>query len=75
MRREREKKAWKSGRRQAIDDAVIPIPGSTVDQIDTFVFVYRKSSPAPISEIKGIRTTVAVEPLTLVSRLYNSLGQ
>jgi hypothetical protein len=60
---EREKKAWKRGRRQAIDDAVTPMPGSNVDQIDTSVFLNRKSSPNPIYQMKGILTIVAVDPL------------
>lgn len=61
--RERDKKAWKRGRRQAIDEAVMPMPGSTVDQIDTSVFLNRKSWPEPICQMKGMRTMVAVEPL------------
>jgi hypothetical protein len=60
---ERERKTWKRGRRQAIDDAVMPIPGSTVDQIDTSVFLNRKSSPDPICQMKGILMIVAVDPL------------
>jgi hypothetical protein len=60
---EREKKAWKRGCRQAIDDAVMPMPGSTVDQIDTSVFLNRKSSPDPICQMNGILTIVAVDPL------------
>lgn len=60
---ERERNTWNRGRRQAIDDAVMPIPGSTVDQIDTSMFLNRKSSPDPICQIKGILMTVAVDPL------------
>jgi hypothetical protein len=41
---ERERKARKRGRKHAIDDAVMPMPGSTVDQMDTSVFEYKKSS-------------------------------
>jgi hypothetical protein len=48
---ERERKTWKRGRRQAIDDAVMPMPGSTVDQIDTSMFLNRKSSPDPICQM------------------------
>lgn len=48
---DREKDTWKRGRRQAIDDAVMPMPGSTVDQIDTSVFLNRKSSPDPICQM------------------------
>ena len=40
---EREKKATKSGRIVAIDDATMPMPGSTVDQIDTSVLAHKKS--------------------------------
>lgn len=40
---DREKKAMKSGRIVAIDDAVMPMPGSTVDQIETSVLAHRKS--------------------------------
>jgi hypothetical protein len=61
--RERERNAWKRGRRQAIDEAVMPMPGSTVDQMDTSVFLNRKSLPVPISEMNGMRIMVAVEPL------------
>ena len=63
MSLEREKKAWKRGRRQAIDDAVMPVPGYTVDQIDTSVFLNRKSSPDPICQMKGILMIVAIDPL------------
>ena len=41
---DREKNATKSGRIVAIDDAIIPIPGSTVDQMDTSVLAHKKSS-------------------------------
>jgi hypothetical protein len=61
--RERERNAWKRGRRQAIDEAVMPMPGSTVDQMATSVFLNRKSLPVPISKMKGMRIMVAVEPL------------
>jgi hypothetical protein len=64
---ELERKTWKRGRRQAIDDAVMPMPGSTVDQIDTSVFLNRKSLPDPICQMKGILMIVAVDPLSLVS--------
>ena len=40
---EREKKATKSGRMVAIEEAVMPMPGSTVDQMETSVFDQRKS--------------------------------
>ncbi len=40
---EREKKTTKSGRIVAIDEATMPMPGSTVDQIDTSVFAHKKS--------------------------------
>jgi len=40
---DREKKATKSGRIVAIDDATIPMPGSTVDQMDTLVLAHKKS--------------------------------
>ena len=40
---DREKNATKRGRMVAIDDAVIPTPGSTVDQIDTSVLDHKKS--------------------------------
>ena len=40
---EREKKATKSGRIVAIDDATMPMPGSTVDQMDTSVLAHKKS--------------------------------
>jgi hypothetical protein len=40
---DREKKAMKSGRIVAMDDAVRPMPGSTVDQIETSVLAHRKS--------------------------------
>ena len=60
---ERERNTWNRGRRQAIDDAVMAMPGSTVDQIDTSVFLNRKSSPDPICQMNGILTIVAVDPL------------
>jgi hypothetical protein len=41
---DREKKATKSGRIVAIDDAIMPMPGSTVDQMDTSVLSHKKSS-------------------------------
>ena len=41
---DREKNATKRGRMVAIDDAVIPMPGSTVDQMDTSVLDHKKSS-------------------------------
>jgi hypothetical protein len=41
---DREKKATKSGRIVAIDDATMPMPGSTVDQMDTSVLSHKKSS-------------------------------
>ena len=41
---DRERNAIKRGRRVAIDDAVMPMPGSTVDQIDTSVLDHKKSS-------------------------------
>jgi len=41
---DREKKATKSGRIVAIDDATMPMPGSTVDQMDTSVLAHKKSS-------------------------------
>jgi hypothetical protein len=41
---DREKKATKSGRIVAIDDAIMPIPDSTVDQMDTSVLSHKKSS-------------------------------
>jgi hypothetical protein len=41
---DREKKATKSGRIVAIDDATKPMPGSTVDQMDTSVLSHKKSS-------------------------------
>lgn len=40
---ERERKVRKRGRSVAIAAAVIPIPGSTVDQMATSVVEYRKS--------------------------------
>lgn len=40
---DREKKATKSGRIVAIDDATMPMPGSTVDQMDTSVLSHKKS--------------------------------
>ena len=40
---EREKKVTKSGRIVAIDDATMPVPGSTVDQMDTSVLAHKKS--------------------------------
>jgi hypothetical protein len=40
---EREKNVWKRGRRQAIDDAVMPMPASTVDHMDTSVLANKKS--------------------------------
>lgn len=60
---ERERNAWKRGRRQAMDDAVMPMPGSTVDQMDTSVFLNKKSSPEPICQMNGMRMMVAVDPL------------
>ncbi len=42
-RLDREKNATKRGRIVAIDDTVIPRPGSTVDQIDTSVLDHKKS--------------------------------
>ena len=42
-RLEREKKAIKSGRIVAIDDATMPMPGSTVDQMDASVLAHKKS--------------------------------
>jgi len=41
---DRERNATKRGRIFAIDDAVMPMPGSTVDQMDTSVLAHRKSS-------------------------------
>jgi hypothetical protein len=41
---DREKKATKSGRIVAIDDATMPTPASTVDQMDTSVLAHKKSS-------------------------------
>jgi hypothetical protein len=61
--RERERNAWKRGRRHAIEEAVIPIPGSIVDHIETSVLSYRKSDVVAKDQMYGIRMTVAVEPL------------
>ena len=40
---DREKNARKRGRMVTIDDAVMPMPGSTVDQMDTSVLDHKKS--------------------------------
>ena len=41
---DRERNALKRGRMVAIDAAAKPIPGSTVDQMDTSVLDHKKSS-------------------------------
>ena len=64
---DRERKARKSGRMVAMDDAVMPMPGSTVDQIETSVLAHRKSWVAVNLWINGNRTMLAVEPLQAVS--------
>jgi hypothetical protein len=51
----------------AMDDAVMPMPGSTVDQIETSVLAHRKSWVAVNLWINGNRTMLAVEPLQAVS--------